>query len=54
MVHLTITNHCMLGNLAYDWKLAVQNGNAPSSISELLTARNSNSNLRGDAIFEIT
>ena len=29
---------------------AIGNGSAPTSISELLTARNSNYNLRGDAI----
>ena len=28
----------------------IENGDAPTSISELLTARNSNHNLRGDAI----
>ena len=32
---------------------AIKNGNAPTSISELLTARNSNSNLRGDAILKL-
>ena len=32
---------------------AIGNGNAPSSISELLTARNSNYNLRGDAILKL-
>ena len=32
---------------------AVGNGNVPSSISELLTARNSNYNLRGDAILKL-
>ena len=29
---------------------AIGNGNVPSSISQLLTARNSSYNLRGDAI----
>ena len=32
---------------------AIGNGNVPSSISELLTARNSNYNLRGDAILKL-
>ena len=32
---------------------AIGNGNAPTSISELLTARNSNYNLCGDAIFKL-
>ena len=32
---------------------AIKNGNVPTSISELLTARNSNSNLRGDAILQL-
>ena len=32
---------------------AVKNGKLPTSISELLTARNSNSNLRGDAILKL-
>ena len=32
---------------------AIGNGNVPSSISELLTARNSNNNLRGDAILKL-
>ena len=32
---------------------AIKNGNAPTSISELLTARNSNYNLRGDAILKL-
>ena len=31
----------------------IRNGNAPTSISELLTARNSNYNLRGDAILKL-
>ena len=31
----------------------IGNGNAPTSISELLTARNSNYNLRGDAILKL-
>lgn len=31
----------------------IGNGNAPTSISELLTARNSNYNLRGDAISKL-
>ena len=30
----------------------IKNGNAPTSISESLTARNSNYNLRGDAILK--
>ena len=33
---------------------AIGNGNVPSSIFELLTARNSNSNLRGDAILKLS
>ena len=32
---------------------AIKNGNVPRSISELLTTRNSNYNLRGDAILKI-
>ena len=32
---------------------AIGNGNAPTSISELLTARNSNYNLCGDAILKL-
>ena len=32
---------------------ATWNGNAPTSISELLAARNSNYNLRGDAILKL-
>ena len=32
---------------------AIGNGNVPSSISELLTARNSNYNLRGDTILKL-
>ena len=32
---------------------AIGNGNVPSSISELLTGRNSNYNLRGDAILKL-
>jgi len=32
---------------------AIKNGNVPTSISELLTARNSNYNLRGDAILKL-
>ena len=32
---------------------AIGNGNVPTSISELLTARNSNYNLRGDAILKL-
>ena len=32
---------------------AIGNGSAPTSISELLTARNSNYNLRGDAILKL-
>ena len=32
---------------------ATGNGNVPLSISELLTARNSNYNLRGDAILKL-
>ena len=32
---------------------AIGNGNVPSSISELLTVRNSNSNLHGDAILKL-
>ena len=31
----------------------IGNGNAPTSISELLTARKSNNNLRGDAILRL-
>ena len=31
----------------------IGNGNTPTSISELLTARNSNYNLRGDAILKL-
>ena len=31
----------------------IGNGNAPTSISELLTASNSNYNLRGDAILKL-
>ena len=31
----------------------IKNGNVPTSISELLTARNSNYNLRGDAILKL-
>ena len=31
----------------------IGNRNTPTSISELLTARNSNYNLRGDAIFKL-
>ena len=31
----------------------IGNGNVPTSISELLTARNSNYNLRGDAILKL-
>ena len=32
---------------------AIKNGNVPTSISELLTACNSNYNLRGDAILQL-
>ena len=32
---------------------AIKNGNIPTSISELTTARNSNYNLRGDAILKL-
>ena len=32
---------------------AIGNGNVPSSISQLLTARNSSYNLRGDAILKL-
>ena len=32
---------------------AIKNGNVPTSISELLTTRNSNYNLRGDAILKL-
>ena len=32
---------------------AIKNGNVPTSICELLTARNSNYNLRGDAILKL-
>ena len=32
---------------------AIKNGNVPTSISELTTARNSNYNLRGDAILKL-
>ena len=32
---------------------AIKNGNVPTSISELLTTRNSNYNFRGDAILKL-
>ena len=32
---------------------AIENGNVPTSISELLTARNSNYNLLGDTILKL-
>ena len=48
----TLTNQRLAKMLSIVFR-AIGNGNVPSSISELLTARNYNYNLRGDAILKL-
>ena len=50
--HSTLANQRLAKMLSRMFR-EIGNGNVPSSISELLTARNSNYNLRGDAILKL-
>ena len=50
--HSTLANQRLAKMLSTMFR-AIGNGNVPLSISELLTARNSNYNLRGDAILKL-